>query len=145
MLCPYPMSIWSIIIIYLTVLLLHVLQKKYRYTETQARYKQSNDRNLIHRHRGNYYINCVLLFALFTNILLVHTPVIVCINILKRICFYKYVHWKVPYCHKNTTCISRFNSISSKEGIKPTPLLLYWILKELWTMLDKKVAVDQNQ
>ena len=56
------------------------------------------------------------------------------IGICHESIFYKHVHRKVPYCHGNTTRILRFSPISSKEGNEPTPVLWYWILKELRTV-----------
>ena len=80
------------------------------------------NRYLIYRHRVDCCINYVLVFQLFAIVfLLSHTCN--CIRISKISIFYKHVHRKVPYCHKNTTRILRFIPISSKEGNEPTPVL----------------------
>ena len=60
----------------------------------------SNDRHLIHRHRGNYCTNCVLVFALFTIILLLLVGASNCSGIPQKQINFIYTLSVIGKCHK---------------------------------------------
>ena len=93
-----------------------------------GRYEQSNDQNLIYRHRGNYCTNCVLVFAFFTIILLVFTSTTNFYRNLQKIFFRSTSIRKCHMCLKTNRVHFVVAQFHSKKAMIQSPCfdIEYW-------------------